>query len=481
MANCVQCGRQLPSFSLKKICQWCVQHEAAQRGEDGDNAKQVVMPTPWARRGESSSSITLTQVLFGANVAVFVAMVLASGPSLDFTGEVLVRYGANFGPYTLSGQWWRLLSYMFLHGSLIHIAFNMWCLWDLGALAENLYGRWTFAVVYLLTGVAGGVASVGWNPSVLSVGASGAVFGLAGALLASFYLGEFSLGAVAIKGTLRSLALFIGINVLFGSMFPGVDQACHIGGLISGLIAGALIARVAPDRDKPQRRVAVLLVVVLTVCGTAVGVTKWRGSQTRVQQAGNARRNADRMISALQTKVRQNPQDASSHYGLAQAYIGAQQISEAHTELKRVLELQPQNPQARMLLGAVYLRQRQAKPAQEQFAALVAQEPNNADAHYGLAQSFEDQQNFSAAIEEYKNVARLQPQAGGVYYRIGLCHAQLKQNDDAIVSFLKEKEQTGDDPDLESALADAYQSKGMTQQSQDARDKAAALRAGERD
>jgi rhomboid protease GluP len=172
----------------KKICQWCVQHEAAQRGELGEDAKQPVMTAPWVQR---ESSVTLTQVLVGANVMVFVAMVLASGPSLDFTGQVMVHFGANFGPLP-SGDWWRLVTYMFLHGGLMHIAFNMWCLWDLGALCESLYGRWTFACIYLITGIAGGLASVAWNPGVLSVGASGAIFGLAGALLASFYLGEFS-------------------------------------------------------------------------------------------------------------------------------------------------------------------------------------------------------------------------------------------------------------------------------------------------
>ena len=152
-------------------------------------------------------------------------MVLASGPSLDFTGQVLVHFGANFGPFTLSGQWWRLLTYMFLHGGLMHIAFNMWCLWDLGALCESLYGRWTFAAIYFITGIAGGVASVGWNPRVLSVGASGAIFGLAGALIASFYLGEFSLPRVAISGTLRSLLFFVGFNVVFGTLFPGSTTA----------------------------------------------------------------------------------------------------------------------------------------------------------------------------------------------------------------------------------------------------------------
>ena len=154
----------------------------------------------------------------------------------------MVHFGANFGPYTLSGQWWRLLTYMFLHGGFFHIAMNMWCLWNLGALCESLYGRFTYAAIYLITGVAGGLASVAWNPSVLSVGASGAIFGLTGALIASFYLGEFSLPGISIKGTLSSLLFFAGFSLFLGRLFPGIDNACHVGGLVSGLILGALIA-----------------------------------------------------------------------------------------------------------------------------------------------------------------------------------------------------------------------------------------------
>src|SRR5215467_8948221 len=232
MAKCIQCGRQLPPLTLgKKICQWCVQHEAAQRGEEDDNAVQRVMPAPWARDGVSN--ISLTHVIFGANVAVFVAMVYAAG-STDYNGQLLTDFGANFGPYTLSGQWWRLLTYNFLHGGVFHILMNMWCLWNLGALCESLYGRWTYAAVYLITGVAGGLTSVAWNPHVLSVGASGAIFGLTGALIASFYLGEFSLSGISIKGTLSSLLFFAGFSLFLGKVAPGVDNAAHIGGLVSG-------------------------------------------------------------------------------------------------------------------------------------------------------------------------------------------------------------------------------------------------------
>src|SRR5260370_29564640 len=85
------------------------------------------------------------------------------------------------------------------------IAFNMWCLWDLGRLCESLYGRWTFGAIYLITGISGGLASVAWHPMIPSVGASGAIFGLVGTLIASLYLGEFNLPSYVIQANLKSL------------------------------------------------------------------------------------------------------------------------------------------------------------------------------------------------------------------------------------------------------------------------------------
>src|SRR5271170_5645060 len=275
MANCIRCGRQLPGLAFgKKICQWCVQHEAAQRGELADDAPQVVMPTPWVR---SESSIGVTQIILGINVAVFLGMALSGSTVMDFPVRELVTWGANVGALTFSGEWWRLLTNVFVHGGLLHIAFNMWCLWNLGALCESLYGRWTYASIYLICGVGASLASAAWHPYVPSVGASGAIFGLAGALIAAFKLGEFSVPRSALSGTLRSLGAFVVYNLIFGFALPGIDNTAHIGGLVTGLIVGALIAVVAPYQDRPLRRIAVFLVMVLTLAGVAVGAAHYRG------------------------------------------------------------------------------------------------------------------------------------------------------------------------------------------------------------
>jgi len=273
MAKCIRCGRNLPGFSFgNKICTWCKQYEAAQRGES--SGYQPVMTTPWRRR--ETMPMLITQVIFGINVAVFIGMVLSGASFMSPTGESLLAWGANYGPYTLSGQWWRLLASCFVHIGIIHIAFNMWCLWQLGGLAERLYGRVTFAFVYILCGISGSLGSLFWHTSpILSAGASGAIFGIAGAVIASIKLGEFASGAMA-QGVMRSLIAFVGYNVVFGLISGVTDNACHIGGLLAGVILGALIAKVAPDPRVISRRFAVLLLVAVLLAGWALVLQRSR-------------------------------------------------------------------------------------------------------------------------------------------------------------------------------------------------------------
>jgi rhomboid protease GluP len=473
MANCVQCGRKLPALTFgRKLCQWCVQHEAAQRGEEPENAVQRVELPPWLR--SQSTSMVVTQAFFGTNVAVFVAMALAGVSITDPTGPQLVHWGANFGPYTMGGQWWRLLSCVFLHIGIIHIAFNMWCLWDLGRLAESLYGHWTFGAVYLITGVAASVTSVAWHPTGLSAGASGAIFGIAGALIASFYLGEFSLPRAAVAGTLRSVVMFAGYNLIFGAMSGRTDNAAHVGGLVSGLVLGALIARVAPSSDEPLRRVGVLLVGLLLVAG---GVTWLQRSHARLGTINQARQSltegkTDEAIARLEAVVRRHPDYAPARLELARAYAIKRDFAKSEVELKRAIELNPRNENALYALGFTELELKRPQQAREAFTQLLKLNPNSADAHSGLAAAFSFENKYSEALEEYKRTAQLDPEYESVFYDMGLMQSKLRLYDDAIASFLKQRGNE-DNPDNEEALAHAYEAKGMQREAADARQRAA--------
>jgi membrane associated rhomboid family serine protease len=280
MAQCIRCGRSLSGFTFgKKICVWCKQHEAAQRGED--TGYQPVMATPWQRR--EVMPMLVTQAIFGINVAVFIGMVLSGASPMGPSSESLLAWGANYGPYTLSGEWWRLLTSCFVHLGILHIGFNMWCLWSLGELAERLYGRATFACVYLLCGIAGSLGSLWWHTTpVMSAGASGAIFGIAGAVIASIKLGEFSSGEMG-PGTMQSLIAFVGFNVVFGAISGTTDNACHFGGLAAGAVLGALIAKLAPE-PRLMPRLGVLAVVAALLASGGYALQRSRGYPNLLMQ-----------------------------------------------------------------------------------------------------------------------------------------------------------------------------------------------------
>ena len=476
MANCVKCGRTLPSLSFgKKICQWCVQHEAAQRGELPEDAVQPVMTVPWAKR--SSNQTLVTHALVGINAAVFLGMALAGISITSPTTQQLVHWGANWGPRTLSGEWWRLFTCMFLHIGVIHIAFNMWCLWDLGALGESLYGNWTFASVYLISGVAGSVASVAWHPGTVSAGASGAIFGIAGALIASFYLGEFSLPRAAIQPSLRSVVMFAGYNLLFGAVSGRTDNAAHIGGLVCGLALGALIAKAAPNQDDPSRRILVIGLVLGVVLGSASWAQSAHGYMMHTQRASVLlqQNKVAAAISELQMAVRQKPAYIPAHLDLAFAYAKNSQADQAEAQLKQVIALDPKNDEAYYQLGRLYADHNRLSEARSAFNQVLALDGENAGTHFGLGYVAAAEHNHPLAVEEYRRAVRLDPEFEDAYYNMGLSFTELHQYDDSIAAFLKEREISGDSADLESQLAKAYAAKGMKTEAADAAQKSAGL------
>ncbi|HZS96233.1 MAG TPA: rhomboid family intramembrane serine protease [Terriglobales bacterium] len=432
------------------------------------------MPVPWAS-GISTSSV-VTQVLLVINLVVFAAMAL-EGVAMNPNSRQLIEWGANFGPYTMGGQPWRLLTSMFLHIGLLHILFNMWFLWNLGEWCESLFGHWTFAAVYFISGIGASVASVWWRPVGVSAGASGAIFGIVGALVASHYLGEFSAPLFAVRARLRNMLFFAGYGLIMGTFSGRTDNAAHIGGLVTGLVFGALIARVSPEPNL-LRRLSILLFVGLIVLGAGAGLYRSRSYLIHVQRGAELIEDnkMDQAIAQLQTAIRQRPAYAPAHFALAHAYFDRKQYPLAEVELKRVLELVPSQNGARYELGMVYFNQHRVPEAKETFTKLVQSDPQDGYAHLGLGMVLAAEQNHAAAVQEFKLAAQLEPDLDSVYYRMGLSEAQQKNYDAAIAAFHSQQQKEGDDADTETALAEMYRAKGMNQEADEAQHKAEQLK-----
>lgn len=181
-----------------------------------------------------------TIVLIGLNVLLFLLMVLRGVSAFDPTADSVLEWGADYGPLTLHGQWWRMVVSTFLHFGVIHLLFNMFVLFNIGVFLEILAGRVRFVVLYLVCGVGGSAASLAWHPSVVSAGASGAIFGLYGALLGYLVRHRGSIPAESLASQRKGALTFIAYNLIYG-LRPGVDMTAHIGGLATGFVLGLFL------------------------------------------------------------------------------------------------------------------------------------------------------------------------------------------------------------------------------------------------
>lgn len=171
-------------------------------------------------RATRSHPRRVTNVLLGANVLVAALAWLTGAPAIAEFGM--------FGAAIATGEWWRLLTAPFVHSGLAHLGVNMLALWILGGVVEPLLGRWRFATVYLVSALGGAVVSYGLtDPRIVSVGASGAVFGLLGATLVVL---------VKLRRDVTGILVLLGINVAIGFVVPFIDWRAHLGGFVVGLI-----------------------------------------------------------------------------------------------------------------------------------------------------------------------------------------------------------------------------------------------------
>ncbi|HVP53889.1 MAG TPA: rhomboid family intramembrane serine protease [Candidatus Eisenbacteria bacterium] len=370
MTFCNTCGREV---AVGTVCPYCGAHNPA--------------PKPSATSGSAAGlllprhEISATHVIVGLNLLVFAAMVLTGASALSPSREQLLRWGANWGPLSLGAQPWRMLTSNYVHVGIIHLGFNMWCLWNLGQLAERVLGRLNYVILYTFCGLAGSLASLWWHPMTVGAGASGAIFGLAGAAIAVFYMGHLPVARAAMQGTLRSLLTFVGYNLLFG-LSPGIDNSAHIGGLVAGLAMGAALSKhiLVPHevRRTWARLTWIAMAVVLFAANGAIRrqyphMSLLANPQViAAQQVASARRalqqrRPDEAVALLQDAIEQQPKSAEPRYLLGAAYLMQRQPDQAIAAFQEALRLDPEYAEAAAGLGTAYMAKGMKAEAQEAF------------------------------------------------------------------------------------------------------------------
>jgi rhomboid protease GluP len=221
-----------------------------------------------ARQARSAAG-GVTIALIVMNVIVFLVMTFAGVGFFSPSAAAVLPWGADFGPLTMGGQWWRLVTSCFLHFGIVHIGMNMFILLQIGLFTEMLYGKARFLALYLLAGIAGNVAGLFLHPNTVSAGASGAIFGLYGGLLAFLLVRRGVVPTEAALKVAKSAGIFIAYNFVYGLASPNTDLEAHIGGLVAGFVVGCVLAwsRVAPGARAQARGLAAVAAGAALVLG----------------------------------------------------------------------------------------------------------------------------------------------------------------------------------------------------------------------
>ncbi len=243
----------------------CPEHAGGSRRAAMPVGRRVVLRAPQTRIGGTDALVT--KALIAINVAIYL-ITCVQGSGLNNPGGSLFVKMLLFGPLVAHGDWWRLITAAFLHASILHIAFNMLALWWFGAPVENYLGRARFLMLYLVAGLAGSAGALIQSPTTPVVGASGAIFGILGAMLILEYQATGRLGGNAMT--------LIVINLALGFVIANVSIGGHIGGLIGGILGTLAFARWGKGHAAYGRLGLTGVAGLLVVGAASIAIAYWK-------------------------------------------------------------------------------------------------------------------------------------------------------------------------------------------------------------
>jgi rhomboid protease GluP len=273
MPNCSTCGSELqtsPFGGTEPVCVSCEQPSAPA------NRAFIVAIDPHFR---TTTFIVLANVLYFLYMTAFLYALTGRFHLEAVDARFYLFFGADQGSFTFGGQYWRLLTSNYIHFGIYHLLGNMWCLWGLGRLTQLFYSPRNYFMVYTFAGLCGSLLSVWAKPGVISAGASGAVFGVAGVMLTTLQFGKLPINKEIRDNIFKGVLQFAALNLVIGLAIPHVDNVGHIGGLLAGLLLGIVFGKHLDDskESRKYRRTAWLSLIFFYLLALTYVIAAWTG------------------------------------------------------------------------------------------------------------------------------------------------------------------------------------------------------------
>lgn len=292
----------------------------------------------------------LTYIIIAINILICILMFLID-KSFNFNIYTLIKFGAKHNLLIASGQYFRLITPTFLHSDLTHLLFNMYALFILGKNIELIYGKFKFIIIYLIAGIFGTLGSFIFTKSI-AVGASGAIFGLLGAYV-SLYISRPNVFNVKF---LKNLLTVIGVNLLFGIIFPNIDNWAHICGLIGGFIISWSVGIRGEKTFSPKKVIAQFLTLVLLCTSLIVGVNlnqnNWEYNLYKGEEYLSSNK-IDEAEKQFTIGLSRNDHKEVFHYYLGHINLLKENSDEAKYHFQKAVEINPEFTEAKQMLDTI--------------------------------------------------------------------------------------------------------------------------------
>jgi rhomboid protease GluP len=293
----------------------------------------------------------VTAVLLAINIVMFFGVTVSGAGLVNSNWSVLVKWGANDGLYTLGGEYWRFITACFIHAGILHIALNMWCLYSLGPVCERVFGRLQTLLIYLLTGIGGWLLSLAHAPENISVGASGAIFGIAGAILAGAKFGDLPLSEAQKRALIRTSVMFLIISFMYGGLSQGTDNMSHIGGFVAGLLLGVPLGGFARKHKLHQAGIFAVCCIVFLAAGRQLVHDHGAEGLLARAEAATKHKNYAKAIQLLEKYQTVQSDDVDSLTWLGDLYSETGERDKAVAAFEHALKVNPESEDARQGLA----------------------------------------------------------------------------------------------------------------------------------